>query len=151
MSPRIKPATGWVQGDCRTWLHEASLGGPTCLAVFFEYTPPVDSNLRLIIHPRLLVTASGQPRIRRTLMHAAAVAHLCGKTIITRFFFFFFFPLAFKIQDTTAIKRGVLIDFQNHTLCRKYISKGRARVAPVIRSAWFKHAKAMFKPPANTY
>lgn len=57
--------------------------GPTCVAVFFEYTPPVDSNLRLIIHPRLPVKTSGQQRISRTLMHMSGVAHLCGKTVIT--------------------------------------------------------------------
>lgn len=73
------------------------------------------------------------------------VAHLCGRMVMR------YFLRSGETRDTTVIKRGLLIDFQNHTLCRKYISKGTACMPSVICSAWFKHAKAMFKPQANTF
>lgn len=105
-------------------------------------------NIHIIIHARLLIKISGHSRLSLTALPTYMGCMWLTSVAGWSYTIYLFLTV---IGDTAVIKRGPLIDFQNHTLFCKYISKGKACMASMICSAWFKHAKAVFRPPANTF
>ena len=136
---------GWIYVTDISFIH-------TSCMVYIDYR----FNLHLIIHARPLVRILGHgcsDRTRTCNPTSIHVVSACGSPLRQDGHTQFLLQSGER-REMTVIKRGLLIDLKKkkkkHTLCCKYISKGTARMVSVICTAWFKHAKAMFKPQANT-